>query len=102
MNEPLTDVRLKEDMKGWRCMESAPRDGTQILGIYDNGCGWEYRLVYWVGGKYPWQAEGGGRDHAWAEGRVDYWMPFPETPPCSMDIELAREAAQTSEASGSP
>lgn len=38
-------------------MEFAPKDGTPLLGFWDNGCGWECVVVWWCGrDTYPWEA----------------------------------------------
>ena len=69
-------------MGNWQSMETAPRNGVPILGIYNNDLSWEYRLVYWSNEdrNYPWQSVYGEDDCAWPEGRVDYWMPLQEPP----------------------
>jgi hypothetical protein len=44
----------------WKDMDDAPRDGTEILVARNNGCGWEYYLVWWTmhtPSVYPWIAE---------------------------------------------
>lgn len=66
----------------WKSMDEAPKDGTTILACRDNGCGWEYDVVWWstMGGDYPWVTSQGG----YPEGRLDYWQPLPAQP---YDIE---------------
>jgi len=64
-------------MADWQPIETAPRDGTYVLGCYDNGRGWEYRVVCWTGWQpYPWSEA----ETEWAEDRVNYWKPLPEPP----------------------
>lgn len=65
----------------WKPIETAPKDGEPIIGIYHNDCGWEYRIIYWNGippDEYPWAEL--NTDNYWAESKIDYWMPFPEPP----------------------
>lgn len=66
----------------WFTMDSAPRDGTVIVGIYDNDSSWEYRVVAWTGREpYPWGDITDPDGNAWVEGRVDYWtLPRPGLP----------------------
>lgn len=70
-------------MGAWQPIATAPRDGTPILGVYDNDCAWEYRLVRWCiddpDPDYPWQCID-APDNSWAEHRIHYWTPLPEPP----------------------
>lgn len=61
-------------MIGWQEMETAPRDGTQILLARFNGCAWEYVVAFWSesDGTYPWQ----GDCNAYPDDRMDYWQPI--------------------------
>lgn len=60
-------------INGWQDMETAPKDGTAILVARDNGCGWDYAIVWWNGnyrgGVYPWVAD----YNAYPEHRFDAW-----------------------------
>lgn len=71
----------KEKMSSWQDIETAPRDGTSILACRDNGCGWEYDVVWYVDNpeSYNW-ATAGATDGWYPEGRLGYWMPLPEPP----------------------
>jgi hypothetical protein len=64
-------------MNAWRTMDSAPRDGTEILACRDNGCAWEFYLVRWddTDPEYPWDSG----CNAYPDGRLTHWMPL--TPP---------------------
>src|SRR4051794_12290144 len=66
----------------WQPIETAPRDGTSILVCRDNGCGWDYAVVWWwdEGGDYPWVIGNIPNDDAIADGRPEYWMPLPAPP----------------------
>lgn len=64
-------------MSGWHPMETAPRDGTQILLARCNGCAWEYVVAFWSendDGTYPWQ----GDCNAYPEDRMDCWQAITE------------------------
>jgi hypothetical protein len=50
-------------MSEWRPIETAPRDGTEILGYFSGYS--KYRIVHWNG----W---GGG---CWSDGVIGKWMP---------------------------
>ena len=69
----------------WQSMETAPRDGNQILIAWDNGCFYEYAVVRWAGGHldYPWEADG----NAYPEGRPDVWR-FIDPPTCGADHNI--------------
>ena len=61
----------------WQSMDTAPRDrdGDDILVAYDNGCRWEFYVVWWTpyDDKYPWKSE----DNAFPDDLFDYWHPIP-------------------------
>lgn len=65
---------------GWQTMETAPRDGTPILGAYYNDIDWEYRLIAWNENlhPYPWQQL--DQANEWSGDRVSYWRPLPAPP----------------------
>ena len=58
----------------WRTIDSAPRDGTQLLACRDNGCSWDYYVVRFGDHdeEYPWEGDG----NRYAEARLDYWKPL--------------------------
>ncbi len=64
---------------GWRTIESAPKDGTEILLHYKEYLGSVDFVVsgHWDEGKSPeestWQ-------HSYGWGDADNWMPLPEPP----------------------
>ena len=64
----------------WHSMETAPRDGTEILARYHNDVSWEYRVVWWgpitPNDPYPWRCE----YNSYPEGRCTEWTELePET-----------------------
>ena len=66
----------------WRPIETAPRDGTEILG-YDEGFG---RAIVWWGGQLNcWYNDIGEPLEFWTPTQ---WMPLPD-PPTDDDIDLA-------------
>ena len=56
-------------MSKWQPIETAPTDGTEILGWCDGCC---FVIEYWLD---AWR-------EIWGLGRVDvtHWMPLPEPP----------------------
>lgn len=65
----------------WQPIETAPKDGTIIVAIRENGCGYDLpvlvkRTVKYP--EYPWEEVHG--ENAYPDGRLDYWMPLPEPP----------------------
>lgn len=64
---------------GWIDTASAPRDGTDILGLLDLKDGTYQRMLVWWSEDdlvYPWHYAGG----AYVETRIAYWMALPELP----------------------
>jgi len=59
----------------WKPMEDAPKDGSYILAIRDNGLGFDAPVVVnWHPAsdpKYPWSC---GLDNGYPEGRLDYFQ----------------------------
>lgn len=64
----------------WQEMDSAPKNGTEILVCRDTGCGFESTVVWWSATDkvYPWHSY----YNAYTELVFDYWMPivYPEYP----------------------
>jgi hypothetical protein len=63
----------------WREMESAPRDGTPILGIFDDNTDRPsvMHVIWWNDDTdYPWASA----NNAFPECRFCFWMPLPEPP----------------------
>lgn len=67
-------------MGDWRLIdENTPRDGTPILACWDNGCGWDYEVVWWGRDPhYPWSTQGSGGSYP--EDKFDAWQPLPPPP----------------------
>lgn len=73
-------------IRGWRPIESAPRDGTIFLAINARGnmTGFNHRFVY--SDKLPEGSEKWAEDAGWREVGKDWpsypthWMPLPEPP----------------------
>lgn len=66
------------DMNGWMEMDTAPRDGTPILALYDLNCGsYDLVVVWWTSDQdYPWHSFG----NSFVEHRIAYWRPAPPMP----------------------
>jgi hypothetical protein len=50
--------RARDAASGWQSIETAPRDGTWVLGLGDSGVSsprWRYYLMRWVQGR--WRTE---------------------------------------------
>jgi hypothetical protein len=74
-NQTTPDPRLN----GWREMSNCPRDGTEVLGLFDTNASYEPVVVWWdqkVEAFYPWRSQG----EAYAEHRIAYWQPLPPMP----------------------
>ena len=69
-------------MSAWQSMETAPRDGTEILVTFDG----KSRVVHWDDtgyrhrkhGSFPWVCQSG--ENAWRENIPTHWMPLPPPP----------------------
>lgn len=62
-------------MNGWQPIETAPVDGTKILGYDPNH---EYNKIYVLAFNKTFWIEAGGEE--WALWNPAYWMPLPESP----------------------
>lgn len=70
---------------GWQEMDTAPRDGTQVLLARHNGVCWDYYTAFWTGiGRYPWQ----GDVNAYPDSRMDYWQPIVAPHPVNIHEEM--------------
>ncbi len=61
----------------WLPMDTAPRDGREVLARRHNGVSFEHCVVWWDGdGIYPWASNG----TAYPERRLDEWHNIPGQP----------------------
>ena len=70
-------------MSEWQPIETAPKDGTYILGF----CAASVMIVYWSGAEEPTEAVGDNwyeRDTGFAlDIELTHWMPLPAFPGAS-------------------
>jgi hypothetical protein len=71
-------------MSDWQPIETAPKDGTRILGYFPRNAGYASRLdvqpIAWVGwGGGVWETLGGGKP---LDSEITHWMPLPPPPRC--------------------
>ena len=72
----------------WQPIETAPKDGTEILGVYLNGkYDPEYSIIEWDGKGWVGKCEGFRAIEREDDFHVDYftpycthWMPLPKAP----------------------
>jgi hypothetical protein len=82
----------------WRTMETAPKDGTQILicgGTFTNdlcfGGPFEFRgptIVYWCDG--GWCGDNAGAHDSYCWHTPTHWIPLPEPPVSEPDMTEPR------------
>lgn len=63
----------------WQPIESAPKDGTEILIAYDGSVS----IAFFHTGYDNWRDENGVKldwDPDWFDQNVTHWMPLPEPP----------------------
>jgi hypothetical protein len=73
--DAIRAASLPAAVDGWQPMDSAPKDGTEILVRRFNDCFHEHDVVWWSGcGQYPWATNSGG---GYPEDRPDEWQPIP-------------------------
>lgn len=64
-------------MSEWQPIETAPKDGTAVLGattdLFDGGC----EVVFWDDDREMWGTNDGPY---FFKGRFTHWMPLPEPP----------------------
>lgn len=57
----------------WQPAETAPRDGTNIIGLFESIIGYEAGEVYYAKTSRCWKAING----AWSDDAMIKWMPLP-------------------------
>lgn len=63
--------------RGWRPIESAPRDGTYVL-LTDNRCNPCHLIARWKFDRWWGQATPSGKSIIWTD--ATHWQPLPEPP----------------------
>lgn len=63
--------------RGWRPIESAPRDGTYVL-LTDNRCNPCHLIARWKFDRWWGQATPSGKSIIWTD--ATHWRPLPEPP----------------------
>lgn len=82
--------RLSSD--GWMPIESAPKDGTRIMGAsWNENCGWRQFVLFWSDrflpdGVEPFWQFGGCKEHP------THWRPLPEPPAMRAAAPLVEKA----------
>lgn len=72
--EKFNDLQDEYKQK-WQAIETAPKDGTDILGIDGRG---RMHVVYWKDRYTMWQINStDGKSHS---REIEYWMPLPKPP----------------------
>jgi hypothetical protein len=64
--------------QGWNPMDTAPKDGREILARRHNGVFHQHYIVWWAGNflTYPWMGEG----TAYTPDHMDEWHEIPSSP----------------------
>jgi hypothetical protein len=75
-------------MSNWKKLEEAPRDGTPVLLVRNNGCSWDHVVAWYSPIRNLWISE----DIEHFQERWHYWTDLPEPPYdiCSEDAEHHR------------
>jgi hypothetical protein len=87
-NDLRTLLSSSRGEQGWRTMDSAPKDGTHIIGNTQ----WGAREIWWHKDTYEgeyWTDEGD------SEPEPTGWIPMPGSVPTSADTNVVREALVT-------
>lgn len=76
-------------MAEWQPIETAPRDGTDILVVWNAGgiqmvVGWDEDAEATINGRWAWATLDGPNYH---ENAFSHWMPLPEPPPVVEEVE---------------
>jgi len=67
-------------MSGWQPIETAPRDGTKILGTRLDGRNWEIEVIWLQQGRVElWDTYNGWLEDNLEDGPT-HWVPLPEPP----------------------
>jgi len=74
-----TTPETRQPETTWQDISTAQKDGTPILACRDNGCGWDYVVVWWSPGDehYPWCSESGA---SYPADRFDVWTSLIDPP----------------------
>jgi hypothetical protein len=68
----------------WKPIETAPKDGTQFLGVYDNGVSEvKYSIIKWDGLNFLGMCDGDAAHDDfgyWVNPLLTHWMPLPAAP----------------------
>lgn len=88
------------DANGWMPIETAPKDGTYILGVpggeYMEGVPWLPSVIHWEPLADDWSTgpidEEDDRPKGWEGMPFEHWQPLPK-PPVSNSLPLTPEAS---------
>ena len=69
-------------MTDWQPIETAPRDGTEILALQVDGRELTYTAVHWETMAEEWRDYSASGAAGFTPFEPQYWMPLPE-PPCA-------------------
>lgn len=64
---------------GWRTIDSAPKDGTEVLVCRPDGDEWEMRVAYWTGRRWWLEVYDNGLERS-SIYEPTHWRPLPPPP----------------------